>query len=228
MQAILLIRHPESIKNAEGTFSSNNNQEVLTETGERQAETLASMLSQSLLHFLGREVRILTADSLRSLFLAELLSQRLGAILEKSNSLISVKAGEISGQSEAEIALKFPEYFRSLTLYRRGVVSSYDLKHKGQPLREYESRVGAIASEFERRSEPVGIIVAHRSAITALLIRYARLYHNYPANYFGYIELPLASLSIVTSSEQHGAIEYVGLAPNELSCLDEVLNRIRK
>lgn len=228
MEVIILIRHPESIKNAGELFSSNDNREALTETGEHEARSLARALSRSCSPFSGDGLCILTADSFRSVFLAELLSQRFGISFEANDSLISIKAGEISGKSEEEIAVKFPEYFRSLSLYRRGVVSSYDLGHKGQPLKEYESRIAAIASEFEHRSTPIGIVIAHRSAITALLIRYARLYHNYPSDFFGYIELPLASVSVVIFNEDHGSIEYVGLAVEELSRLDDVFSRLRK
>jgi broad specificity phosphatase PhoE len=225
LKITILLRHPESTKNVAERFSDPDNGEQVTAAGDSQISALVAALSLRLHEHKQSRARIVSANSVRALSLARELSERLYAPLAVSNTLVSIKSDRIAGKLEKQVAADFPAYYHALALYRSGVVSSYDLPHKGQPLRDYEGRVGEILTSLEEAHEEVGIVVAHRSALTAALILYARKYHNYPSNFFGYISLPLASVSIIAHTLKGGSILCVGLTIEQLDQIDRSLER---
>lgn len=194
---IVIIRHPESTKNQAKTFSSANAQEQLTPLGSEQLIQVVKRIAEFRVLHAGLTAKVYTADSVRAGMLGEAISESLGAPLVRMSELTSVRAGDISGMPEDVVRATYEEYFRHLSVYRAGLFSSYTLNHPGESLRAFEARVDRACVAIENSGADLVFVIAHKSAATAALIRYARRFHDYPQEFFGFLDLPTASISLV-------------------------------
>lgn len=195
---LLLIRHVESEKNVLPQFSHGDGREPVTPNGIRQGEALADAMRTLLRSGGGQTSRMAalhTADTQRSDASARLICQRLGCPKYEHTDLRPISSGRLGGLSEMEARVLAPDFTQALELYRAGVLSSYQIPGYGESVTAFEHRVGKCIDGICSRAEPVQIVVAHRSPITATLIRYARVSLGYPAGFYGHIPLDVASVS---------------------------------
>ncbi len=189
---VLLIRHADSEKNALGQFAGDASSDRLTMAGKLQLERVRSEIN-SIISALGiKSIRIAHADSERAKTTAVALAGPLGAALKAVPEFRSIRSGIAAGMTESEIAIQYPEFYNSLTLYRAGVLSSYDIPYPlgAERVQDFERIVeGALRNLLSDAVNQFFIVIGHRSSITAILLYYARLVHEYPSNFFGYIPL---------------------------------------
>ena len=70
--------------------------------------------------------------------------------------------GPVAGISAREIAKERPEYYRQLMLFRRGLMSSYDLDHPGESARTHEVRAMAAFGMIEEVECSVAVVFSHK------------------------------------------------------------------
>jgi broad specificity phosphatase PhoE len=212
VKLLFLIRHVESEKNVLPQFSHGDGKEPVTPNGIRQGEALADAM-RTLLRSggvqTGRSVALHTADTLRSDACARLISQRLGCPKYEHTELRPISSGRLAGLSEEEARVLAPDFTQALELYRAGVLSSYQIPGYGESVIAFEQRVSKCIDGICGRAEPVQIVVAHRSPITATLIRYARVGLGYPSGFYGHIPLDVASVSGLVL--QGASIQWLGV-----------------
>lgn len=188
---IFLLRHFESIKNTQVTFSSIDDKEELTENGVIQGRQVSDNLSQ-ILELKGLTVKnIYCAKSVRAQQSAEIIA----SVLSKSvqiqafSELLSIKSKDILGKTKKQIRESNPEFMRELSLYDAGIYSSYDFQREvGRNLKiEYEKKVCKCIEKIVNNEvdENVKIICLHNSSLTAAVINIARKLCQYPKNYYG-------------------------------------------
>jgi broad specificity phosphatase PhoE len=216
VKKIVFVRHPEATKNLSDKFASKDDDEAVTDLGYRQIDQLGAILSTTVSQASYVKISVVSADSARSIPCGVEIAERLGVRLIRDDRLTSIKAGQIAGVTEEAVSRDMPEYYEKLTMYRRGVISSYKLDHPGERLIDFERRVASSLLEIESSSSTLIIVCAHKSAITAALIRYARMFHDYPKDFFGFVDLPLASLSMVEIQGSKGRIACVGVDAEEI------------
>jgi broad specificity phosphatase PhoE len=206
---IIFIRHPESTKNVSKSFSSHENQEPLTTKGEQQVEDVTKVLRENLSG--GQAISLYSATSLRAMALSDAIGQVLGIHVTQQMELNSINSGNVAGLNKSQMDKIVPGYFHRMELYESGVVNAYAIDHPGEPLVEFESRLRKLLSSIEEK-DAVAIVVAHKSAITAALIDYARKAGIYPDGFFGYIPLETAQFSIVSIANRVPRIDCVNVS----------------
>lgn len=201
---ILLVRHTESEKNVVNSFSSVEDAEPLTEMGVITARKVAL----SIYDFANRRglriKSVYSASSTRAKETATVIAKEFGAPVSDFNSLRSIDSGILSGISETEAGAHSNEFIWQLNLYRTGLYNSYDIRtfEGRENLRDFERRIQeAIDRILFMGEDTLKIMVLHRSPITATLLRFARDYHNYPRDFYGYVPLELGSISWVHQRE---------------------------
>ena len=194
---IILIRHTESNKNIHNTFASDKNDEQITMQGRKEAELIGVNLGKFIICRNLDIKNIYSATSDRATQTAKIISQQIGVDVSLHENLQSIYSGVISGMSEKLVKERYPLFYYNLALYRTGLYNSYMLDRcDGEALRDFEKRVRESINEIiSIKNESIKIIVAHRSTITATLIDFARKYHGYPQDFYGYIQLNLGCLS---------------------------------
>lgn len=188
---IFLLRHFESIKNTQVTFSSIDDREELTENGVLQGKQVSDNLRQ-ILELKGLTVKnIYCAKSVRAQRSAELMASALSGSVQVQtfNELLSTKSKDILGKTKKQVRESNPEFIRELSLYDAGIFSSYDFHREvGRELKiEYEKKVCECIEKIVNNGveENVKIICMHNSSITAAVINIARKLCRYPKNYYG-------------------------------------------
>ncbi len=116
---LLLIRHGESLANAEGRLQGHLDI-PLSERGRRQAERLGERLAPLAVEAL------YTSPLLRAKETAEILSARLGLSLEERAALMERNVGELEGLSREEIIARFPHYMPARTEIRRVEIHGFE------------------------------------------------------------------------------------------------------
>jgi broad specificity phosphatase PhoE len=200
MKYILLIRHLESIKNIQKSFSSLEEQEPLTSTGIRNAKANSDILQESLSLFDNYE--IICSNSKRAFDTCSMIfGDRSIAKFSEFNSIIYEEGGKL----ESEIISNNPEFMSQLNLYRNGLLSSYNINvsKKSENLVEYEKRVfSKFKIILEKSNCELLIFVLHRSPITTILINLARKYLDYPKNFFGFVPVDIGKGSLITLTDE--------------------------
>jgi broad specificity phosphatase PhoE len=196
---LILLRHTESLKNVNNQFSSETDEESLTERGKGEC----SIIARDIHNFMIRKNlachNIYTANSVRSIDTARIIADELNAKVQVEEALRSTKPGTLSGKSEAEAIKTNPEFIEQLYLFRNGLFNAYDftVAENKEPKKDFEKRVlSCLSVILSDESENVKIIIAHRSSITCILLDIARRYYKYPANFSGHIPLDLGRLSL--------------------------------
>lgn len=202
---ILLVRHPETTKNTSMRFAGRDSDDVVTPRGMRQIEDISLLARETAL-----VAQTFGPSSSRSRQLVTAIAGSTANSPIWIDGLSSIDGGDISGMLESDVKRVFPEYYYSLDLYRKGVLSSYDLNHTGESLHDFEARIDSALTEIEDADCDIAFVVGHKSALTAGLIRFARRFHGYPEKFFGFVDLPTGSVSGVDLAAR--SIEFVGLS----------------
>ena len=124
--AILLMRHMESEKNINRTFSSISNEECLTTKGKKDCYIIAETINEFVTKNNLNVKNIYSANSIRARTTASVIAEKLGLSVMAFDELCSNKSGELLGKSEAEANKINPLFIKQLTLFRAGLFSSYD------------------------------------------------------------------------------------------------------
>lgn len=188
---IFLLRHFESVKNTQVTFSSIDDKEELTENGVIQGKSISNNLRQ-ILELKGLTAKnIYCAKSVRAQRSADLIASTLSGNVQVQafNELLSTKSKDILGKTKKQVMKNNPEFIRQLSLYDAGIFSSYDFHREvGRDLKiEYEKKVCECIEKIVKNDvkENVKIICLHNSSITAAVINIARKLCKYPKDYYG-------------------------------------------
>ncbi len=205
---VWLIRHTESTKNRDGEqFGGAQVNAGLTAEGSQAAESLAQRLPS--LGSVEARPAVWTSPERRARDCAVALGRGLGGRVTQEPRFRGIDGGTNAGKSEVEVERDDPVFWQALQLYRSGVLSAYDVPTRGESIRDLERRVGDALEEVEASGVHTGMIVAHRSALTAAIIRYARKLHAYPVEFYGYVELPLASITIIETEGPAAGIRQI-------------------
>jgi broad specificity phosphatase PhoE len=200
MKYLLFIRHVETMKNIKKEFSKESKADNLTEEGNNQVDNLIYLirkfvkLNNSTINY------IYTSNSYRSIGTGLIISKYLNIPLKNIDGLISFNLGKIGGLTEKQTEIKYPKFYNQLKLYRNGLLNSYDINYPTDaehPL-EFEKRVrDGISKIMYDTSENVKIIILHRSVLTATYIHFARKYHKYPIDYYGFVPIENGSVTLL-------------------------------
>ncbi|AZZ39724.1 histidine phosphatase family protein [Acidipropionibacterium jensenii] len=196
MGIMILVRHPEAEKNVVNAFGGDSNMDLLTGSG-RNSLSEVSMHVSAVTHG-SNPVRVISSPADRALILATELASSAGSRPEILADLQSIGKGSLSGVTERVAEQAYPSYMGRLRLYRAGLLNGYALDGPGEELRGFETRVLGVLGRIDIYESPFVVLVAHRSTITALLMHAARLFHGYPTDFYGYVELPLSSVSLIS------------------------------
>lgn len=219
---LFLIRHTESEKNKDNKFSSSNDDENLTVKGNSDAIEIANYVSDFAIKHSYKSKSVYSANSIRSIKTAEKIANSIEANIQIEEDLRSTRPGVLEGVRKDKIKETHPEYAQQYYLFEKGVFNVYDFKNPKdkEPKRKFEERVTACVDRIlSDKSEDIKIIVGHRSSITAILLYFARKYHNYPENFSGHIPLDLGCVSILKEKDGRWEILKVNEKCNIISSL---------
>jgi probable phosphoglycerate mutase len=135
---ILLIRHGQSLGNAERRFGGHS-PTPLSELGRRQAEATASALVAEKVN------AIYSSDLLRAVQTAELLAQATGLEINQTDALRERSVGLMEGLTFEEAAARHPDEYAALL--RR------DFEHVLSGGESYRQLLGRAAAELDRAIE---------------------------------------------------------------------------
>lgn len=130
-KVIMLLRHAESVKNIENRFASNKSLENLTETGEAQSRQFGEQIDCFLKNNYLTVKNIYCADSSRAIQTAVIIASKLDANVVPVDEFNSFSIGHSSGMSESSLARSAPKFINDLSLYRKGLLNSYDIIYEG-------------------------------------------------------------------------------------------------
>ena len=202
---ILIIRHTESVKNTNNTFSSLADDELLTKVGEVAAEQIAknvrTYISNNKLNCLGLHV----ANTHRAIMPARFLEAELGVRMNLHYEFKSIKnTTALIGLSEAEVKRRDPVFMNELMLSRAGIFNAYHHSSNltGDVVRNHEKVVFSKFLELVT-DDPKGLLlfVVHHSTLTDIVINLSRRYYCYPPTFYGNIECELGHLFLFDSDK---------------------------
>lgn len=195
-QHLVLLRHAESSKNTNPSFSATDGAEHITAQGMRQLAAIISAIDRYYYELRPSSLGIFSSPTQRSLATASEIANH--------HRVVSIDAlrpirSPYPGMSEADVAGRDPHFMTLITDYRNGLRSAYDIpRGGGEQIREFENRVAAGISEVLSHKNDLNVIVGHRSTITATLLRAARTLFDYPENWYGHVNVPLGSISLLS------------------------------
>jgi broad specificity phosphatase PhoE len=220
---LLLIRHLESDKNVREAFSSDSDNEPLTERSRREIAAWSKSICRWVRSTRGTVARVHCTASVRARDSAASIAARLGVPLVEYDSLRSTHPGSLAGKSADEARKSNPEFMKQLQLYRKGLFNSYNftVAENKEPKVAFEARIASCLEKIMcAADEDVKIVVTHRAPITAMLTAVARSAYNYPDDFSGYVELTLGHASLLERVGEHKwEIHEVNISAHELSQL---------
>lgn len=222
MKYLLFIRHVETTKNLKKEFSKDHKTDELTIAGKMQANNLVSFLKKSLATHKLKMQFIYTSECFRAIDTGIIISRELNIPLLQIKGLSSFNLGELGGLSEKETQIKFPLFYKQLTLYRNGLLNSYEINYPADAERPFafETRVQTgIKRLLEDQTEDLKIVILHRSVLTATYIYFARAYHNYPKNFYGFVPINNGSITLLEYVNNTWEFRFVNENPTTLPLL---------
>ena len=201
---ILLLRHFESKKNINKSFSSKDNQEVLTEHGINVGKNVAQNIFDYIKNKKHVVERIYCADSIRAKQSAQIIANKIGVSIETDKNLLSNNSGQLLGKTENEAVRINPLFMEQLKLYRTGIFSSYDFVKvfEREDKHEFEQRVNnSMQNILYDGFETLKIVVLHHSSLTAFIIDFARKNYNYPDTFYGRVDCDLGNVFLLNDDK---------------------------
>lgn len=219
---LIFIRHPESTKNVNGHFSSYENTEPLTILGWTQVNSIKSEI-QTLLDngLIKKPIALYSATSMRSITLAKELAYICESEINEQICLNSINSGSVTGLNKEQMDKVVPGYFHEIELYESGISNAYTIKHPGESPTCFEKKISILLKEIETSVIGTAIIIAHKSALTAIFINYARRKNYYPQDFYGYIPFDNASFSIIDINNNNINIIGVNKSVEEFDLLQK-------
>lgn len=156
MSAAVLIRHGETMWNRQGLYQGQLDS-PLTETGVRQARSLAARLAKT------NFACLVSSDSGRTRATAELIAETTGLEIKTDPRLRERHLGVFQGLIKTEIAARFPEEYES---YTRGA-ADYAIPG-GESAHQVQDRMVECLNEWREDSQRC-IVVSHGGALNVLL-----------------------------------------------------------
>lgn len=189
MDQILLVRHAESEKNIEENFDGNASLDTLTAHGRKTCAKIADALLDTLEE---NSIKFYSAESGRARETAKIISGDNLRAMETVNAFGSMRSGPFAGMDDKRISIEFPVFFSDLQLFRAGLLSGYRVRKPegAEKWIDFEERLSAALEPILADDTSIKIIVCHRSAMIALLNRFARQLLGYPSSHFGFVSTP--------------------------------------
>lgn len=207
--AVAFVRHPETMKNLLQGFGGGSNDNDETDRGRDETDSLIRIMSDAAAEMPSCcSTSVWSSGAPRAARLATSLAKELRAELIPDARFGPIMNGPLSGLTADQVARENPDYFRSVQLHRRGILSGYQLKHPGQSTADFEKQVRQALWDVDASRNSLSIILSHKSTIGAAMIYYARKFYDYPSNFYGYIDVPTATVSLVSLTRRQ--IIYVG------------------
>jgi broad specificity phosphatase PhoE len=156
MSELILIRHGETGKNAEGVLHGVGDAEKLTEKGVAQINQTAEKLTEF------SPVKVYTSDEPRAIQSGELLASKLGIASEPVQGLHERNWGEFSGKPWAEVQ----KILGPMSLEERYAY----VPPGGESWQQFEARlIGAVSALMEAHKDETIAVVSHGGSIRALM-----------------------------------------------------------
>ncbi|HEX2880053.1 MAG TPA: histidine phosphatase family protein [Polyangiaceae bacterium] len=160
---VLLIRHGQSVGNAEGRMQGQLDY-PLTEAGEQQGQALAAWLGRQAISWQAAYV----SPQVRALRTYQILQEQLGAVAPQLDpDLRELHAGELEGKVREEIELSHPSFFeRDVTQ-----VGSF-AEFGGESYEDVQARVARVWARIfaaHRSSEDCVAILSHGGFLYQLM-----------------------------------------------------------
>lgn len=201
---LLIMRHLESKKNILKQFSSLKDLEELTNAGLSMGDEVA----QNILTFVNSHSynveKVYCANSTRAIETAKIIADKLGVEVCALNDLRSNNCGSLRGKSETEALILNPLFIKQLKLFRSGIYSSYDFVNvvNRENKHDFEKRViSCLTNILSQDLGNLQIVILHHSSLTASIIYFARLFYNYPMNFYGYVACDLGNIYLINDKE---------------------------
>lgn len=220
---LIILRHAESVKNTYKQFSSDKNNEILTDIGLGQVERVASAIYDYVTRTDSKVRNVYCAESMRAISTAQIIADKLKAEIVPYSGLLSVTTdAQIKGKSEEEIKKVNPQFIHELELYRAGIFNAYNYTTVADQIKsgKYEQQIAQVLEDImENKNEDLKIIIMHHSSLTASIIRFARIGHGYPIDFYGNIVADLGKIYVVELNKDTCNILHANKSPEILNLL---------
>lgn len=220
---LIILRHAESVKNTHKQFSSDKNNEKLTDVGFVQVENIANAIFDYVQRTESKVQNVYCAESTRAISTAIIIADKLKAKIMTYRELLSVTTdAQIKGKSEEEIKKFNPQFINELELYRAGIFNAYNYTTVADQIKsgKYEQQIAhALTNIVGQKHEDIKIIVMHHSSLTAAIIRFARIGHSYPIDFYGNIMSDLGKIYVVELNGDICNILHANASPEILKLL---------
>ncbi len=208
IKEVILIRHSESLKNIRDLFGDEKTSFNITKKGKIDSIALAGKIQ----HFLGKNntnhLTLLTSPDLRSFETTKIVSETLGCEFNVIDTLLPIKAGELSGISENEAKILYPELMKRKQLFRDGILNGYEISYPGgEDVRQFQERIMVDFFRIINLQKSLFCIISHQSVITAILSFFNAKINN--IHYYYYYKLDLCGLSKITINDDYCQINFV-------------------
>jgi len=213
---ILLVRHEESRKTLTGAFGDIEC-DMITERGRSRSDRIAKSIT-SFAKEIGEPFELFYAKSARAMQTAERIAKMSGW-KKTPLEIRSINLGRIEGLSAQDVEKKFPEFSRTLGLYRAGLFNSYDLPfpHNAESPMDFERRTFSTFKRAVKNATQRNLIfVLHRSPMTAMLISIARASGHYPEKFYGIVPMQPGDTFLVTATNTSFGIHAANIPPSKL------------
>lgn len=221
---IFFLRHFESIKNTQVTFSSLDDKEELTENGIIKGKLVAMDIKEFVSCKKLRVENIYCADSVRAKHSAQLIAEMFKDVnVLTYKSLLSTKSYDLLGHTKEYVRKTNPQFIKELELYDAGLFSSYNFHRQvnREMKQKYEIDViETINDILTDEKETLKIIVMHNSSITAALINYARKICGYPTNYYGKVTADNGGIFWLSKNKEQIEFKRANCQSNSLLDID--------
>ena len=217
---LMILRHVESVKNIIKSFSSVRDEFSLTEEGINVGKKLAKAIKIYMQKYNLHCSAIHIANSVRARETAKLINQEITCpqIIEWDD-LRSTKSGVLLGKTETEAKTINPIFIEQLKLFRCGLFSSYNFEkiHEKEDKKDFERRViTCLTTILNDETDSFKIIIVHHSTLTAIMIHFARLYYNYPNDFYGKVDCDVGNFYLLDINKNSGVIELSNASYSEL------------
>ena len=203
---VLFARHAESYKNVDNLFGDKRINQKLTEKGLSDSVMLANRIA-SLICFEHQAFNIISSPDLRSLMTTRIIANKNNCRYRTVKSLLPINAGYLSGISEEDAIVMYPELMLKKDKFKKGLISGYEISYPGgESVISFQNRVIFDFKKILDLPESLLIIVTHQSVITAILSYLKSMNSN--ADYY-YYKIDLCSISSAYVDNAFATISYV-------------------
>lgn len=204
--SILILRHAESKKNIHGQFDGDDSTDALTESGVLCAKNFGKKLRPILEK---TSFQFYCANSRRAKETVETILNSGTDTLKIVDEFGSMGSGPFSGMNDDQIRTNFPTFFSDLQKFRMGMISGYDIRtpNEAQKWKDFEKKIEKQLVQLENDRSKLKVIVCHRSAMMAMLVKFSRKLLSYPANHFGFMNVKPLSAVLLHYSRHKQIIE---------------------